>query len=180
MKERVKPVFGRRKVAADKAVVDKNGNAVRSGLRGWLILVGIGVVLTPLRVLAELLNTYLPIFENGSYEILTTPGTEAYHPFWSTLIWGELSFNTIILFAWLYLGYLYFFKKRLFPKVYIWVAVISFAFVLLDASLATVVVTTAEIFNPETIQEFVRAGFLVVVWVPYMLRSKRVKVTFVN
>ena len=56
-------------------------------------------------------KTFLPIFEDGTYELITTLGTEAYHPFWSALIWEEISVNTVIFVASLYLAYLYFSKK---------------------------------------------------------------------
>ena len=164
----------------EKIVIDENGNEVRSGLGGWLILVGLGVVFSPLRLLAEVPKTFLPIFEDGTYEIVTTPGTEAYHPFWSALIWGEISYNTLIFVASLYLAYLYFSKKSLFPKFYTWIAVGSLAFILLDAVLIKVVLPNEPIFDPDTIKEVARSGMVVLVWVPYMMLSKRVKATFVN
>jgi hypothetical protein len=46
------------------------------GLGGWLILVGIGVVLAPVRLLITLVKTYKPIFEDGIWEALTTEGAE--------------------------------------------------------------------------------------------------------
>ena len=164
----------------EKIVVDEDGNEVRSGLGGWLILVGLGVVISPLRLLAEVLETFPPIFENGTYDLITTPGTEAYHPFWSTLIWGEISVNTVIFVASLYLAYLYFSKKSLFPKFYNWIAVGSLAFILLDAVLIKVVLPNEPIFDPDTIKEVARSGIVVLVWVPYMMLSTRVKATFVN
>jgi len=164
----------------EKIIVDEDGNEVRSGLGGWLTLVGLGVVLSPLRLLAEVPSSFLPIFNDGTYAFLTTPGTEAYHPFWSVFIWGEISFNTVIFVASLYLAYLYFSKKTLFPKFYIWIAVGSLAFILLDAVLIKVVLPNEPIFAPDTIKEVARSGIVILVWVPYMLLSKRVKATFIN
>ena len=62
------------------------------GLRGWLIVVGLGVVIWPLRLLAELLPLYYEIFTTGSFEVLTTPGSDAYHPMWAPLIIFETVF----------------------------------------------------------------------------------------
>jgi len=48
------------------------------GLGGWLILVGIGVVLSPIRLLGLIIQVYKPIFEDGTWEALTTVGSESY------------------------------------------------------------------------------------------------------
>ena len=54
------------------------------GLRGWLILIGIGIVVGPFRSIITLIPLYEGIFEGDVWNNLTTPGTSAYHPFWST------------------------------------------------------------------------------------------------
>tara|TARA_B110000503_G_C6907468_1_gene313251 strand:- start:209 stop:529 length:321 start_codon:yes stop_codon:yes gene_type:complete len=74
----------------EKIVIDENGNAIRSGLGGWLIFVGIGLVVSPLRNLSVMFTDFLPMFNNGTYEILTTPDNAAYHPFWGAYLWGEI------------------------------------------------------------------------------------------
>ena len=164
----------------EKIVIDEDGNEIRSGLGGWLILVGIGVVFSPLRMPVEVQRIYLPIFNDGTYDMLSTPGTDAYIPFWSTLIWGEILVTTILFFASIYLAYLFFSKKSLFPKLYIWLAVGSFAFIILDALLVKVIFPNEAMFDPGTIKEIARSGLGILIWVPYMLLSKRVKATFVN
>ena len=161
-------------------VTDEDGNKVRSGLGGWLILVGIGVVLTPFRLLGELGQIYGPFFRDGLHEVLTTPGTDAYHPLWSTIIWGEVIGNAIILLATIYLIFMFFGKKALFPKLYIWIAVGSVVFFVLDALLVKIVLPEVPFFDPDTIKGLVRGVMTLVIWIPYMLLSKRVKVTFVR
>ena len=164
----------------EKIVIDENGNEVRSGLGGWLILVGIGVVFTPVRMLAELGKNHLPMFSDGSYEILTSPGTEFYHPFWSTYLWGGIAFNILFFSASLFLIFLFFSKRKLFPKFYIWLVVGSLAFTIIDAMLIKFVMLPELIFDAETLQQIGGIIVVVLIWVPYMLISKRVKVTFVN
>ena len=164
----------------EKIVIDENGNEVRSGLGGWLILVGIGVVFTPVRMLAELGKNHLPMFSDGSYEILTSPGTEFYHPFWSTYLGGGIAFNILFFSASLFLIFLFFSKRKLFPKFYIWLVVGSLAFTIIDAMLIKFVMLPELIFDAETLQQIGGIIVVVLIWVPYMLISKRVKVTFVN
>jgi hypothetical protein len=71
-------------------------------------------------------------------------------------------------------------KHYLFPKVYISVVVASLAFIPLDAWFTTFVLPNEPMFDPETIKEFSRTLLSGLIWVPYMLVSKRVKTTFVE
>ena len=79
-----------------------------------------------------------------------------------------------------YLIYLYFSKHYLFPKVYIAIVAISLVFIPLDALLATFVLPDEPMFDPDTTKDFARALISALIWVPYMLISKRVKATFVE
>jgi len=150
------------------------------GLGGWLILVGLGVVLGPFRIAVEIGPLFYEILTDGSYELLTTPGSEAYHPMWEPLLIFEIVYNASIILASCYLAFLYFTKHYLFPKVYIALVLFSLVFIPLDAWLASFVLTDEPMFDPETAKEFYRALALAVIWVPYMLRSQRVKATFVE
>ena len=77
------------------------------GLGGWLILVGIGVVISPFRILLTLVQTFKPILEDGTWEAITTIGSDAYHPLWETVIIGEMTFNIVMVILWAYLVYLF-------------------------------------------------------------------------
>jgi len=88
--------------------------------------------------------------------------------------------NSAIVLAHIYLIYLFFSKHYGFPKFYISLIVFSFVFIILDAWAATFVVPDEPMFDPDTIKELSRAAGGVVIWVPYMLMSKRVAATFVE
>lgn len=150
------------------------------GLGGWLILVGLGVIISPLRLSYEFGPMYYSIFTDGSFEILTTPGTEVYHSLWGPLLIGEAFFNSLLLFASVYLVYLFFTKHYLFPKVYIAIVAFSFFFIPLDAWAGSFVIVDEPMFDPATTKEFIRTLVSAILWVPYMLVSKRVKMTFVE
>ncbi len=150
------------------------------GLGGWLILVGLGIVISPIGLLATLVPRYKPIFEDGTWEALTTAGSEVYNPYFSSLLVGEITVNTIIVAASIYLIYLFFSKHYLFPKLYIGIIGASLIFILLDAWLVTKVFPGEPMFDPETTKEFMKSLFPGVIWIPYMLVSKRVRVTFVE
>ncbi len=54
------------------------------------MLVGLGIVLSPLRIVGLVFPAYSEMFSNGSWEILTTPGAEAYDPLWAPFLYGEM------------------------------------------------------------------------------------------
>ncbi|HEB58023.1 MAG TPA: DUF2569 domain-containing protein [Gammaproteobacteria bacterium] len=148
------------------------------GIGGWLILVAIGVVFTPIRIAKFLLETYPPIFREGAWDALTTPGNDAYHPLLATIIGAEMVLNLLLLAASGILLALFFSRKAAFPKWYIGIAVFSLVFIALDAMAIKLVLPDEPMFDPETASELIRSLVTVVIWVPYMLVSKRVKATF--
>lgn len=148
------------------------------GLGGWLVLVGIGIVLSPIRLLVTYVPMYLPIFEDGTWEILTTEGSEAYHILWAPLLIGEIIFNACMIGIFIYLIYLFFSKHYMFPKIFIGVFVVTLIFIPLDAWVVSLIIPNEPIFDPETAKEFGRSLVGALIWVPYMIVSKRVKATF--
>jgi hypothetical protein len=150
------------------------------GIGGWLILVALGVVFSPIRLLAMFIPIYKPIFEDGTWEALTTVGSEAYLPSLSFLLIGEIAFNSAMVLASLYLIYLFFSKHYFFPKLYIALIAVSLIFIPLDAWFVSEIFPNEPMFDQETTKEFMRTLIAAVIWVPYMLVSKRVKATFVE
>lgn len=157
-----------------------NDNNELKGLNGWLILVGIGVVISPIRLLITLVPSYQPIFEDGTWEALTTVGSESYTPYFGSLLIGEMVFNAIMFAASIYLIYLFFSKHHLFPKLYIVIVMATLIFIPLDAWLVTQLFPSLPMFDTETTTEFLRAVLVAAIWIPYMIISKRVKATFVE
>jgi hypothetical protein len=148
------------------------------GVGGWLILVTIGLVVTPIRILVVLLGTYAPIFSGGAWSLLTTPGTEAYNPLWKPILLFEL-FGNAIFFLWsITLLFLLFGHKRIFPKLMIAFYLGSLLFVGIDFLLASAIPAVASKEDASSVGELIRAIFVCVIWVPYFLQSKRVKQTF--
>lgn len=150
------------------------------GLSGWLILVGLGIVFSPIRIIIQVMPTYFEIISNGSWEILTTPGSEAYNPLWAPLLVGEMLINGGLLFTWVFIAYLFFAKKKLFPRFYIGILLFTLAFILIDSAATRSVLPDEPIFDADTLKEFSRSLIATLIWVPYMLVSKRVKATFVK
>ena len=153
---------------------------IPEGLRGWLVLVGLGIILSPLVLMAQVLPTYIQIFSDGSWSALTTPGTQAYNPLWAPILIGELAINSGLVLAWIFISFLYFSKRRTFPKLYISILLFTLALILVDAVVIKSVLPDTPVFDAETAKQFARSLIAVLIWVPYMLVSKRVKATFVK
>ena len=108
------------------------GNKELNGLRGWLILVGIGVLVAPLKTGAVLINTFLPIFSHGMWAILTNPASNAYHPLWGPYILSEVITNIGLFFASSYMILLFFKKSKSFPKWFMAISVLSLLIIFVD------------------------------------------------
>lgn len=157
-----------------------DNNNEPKGLGGWLILVGLGVVFGPIRLMYEFGPLYHSLFSDGGFEYLTTPGTDAYHPLWGPLLVFEAIVNTVLLLALLIMAYLFFSKHYLFPRTYIAIVVFSTGFIVLDAWLGSLIITDEPMLDPTTVKELSRSLFTAAIWIPYMLVSRRVKATFVE
>jgi hypothetical protein len=151
-----------------------------AGLSGWLVLVGLGLVVTPFRLAIFLGTTFPPMFKDGTWETLTTPGPAPYHPLWGPLLIGEIVVNLIFVLTSIYLVYLFFRKSWRFPRLYIAFLAANLVFLLADALAVKVVLPGQPFMDPDTAREFFRSIFAMAVWVPYLIVSKRVKNTFIR
>ena len=150
------------------------------GIKGWLILVGFGVLLSPVRLFFELSQVYLPLFQDGTFQQMILPSSEAYNFPFSMVLLGETIFNLFMIGASLYLIYLFFTKKASFPKLYILILAMTIIFIPLDALLVSWIFPEIEAFDSDTVREITRAVIGGAIWIPYMLVSERVKATFVE
>ncbi|QYF94715.1 DUF2569 domain-containing protein [Massilia sp. PAMC28688] len=148
------------------------------GIRGWLILVALGVVISPFRMAWDMYKNYGAIFGEGTWQALTTPGSDVFHPFWGPFLVSEIVINVALVLAWTYMIHLLFSKKKAFPKWFIWAHVAAPVVVVVDSLGLQVVRPDLPVMDPETRKEMFRAMFALCVWVPYMMMSRRVKATF--
>ena len=150
------------------------------GLRGWLILVGIGVVISPLIQIVLFARNIEVYFSLDAWHNVADPSGAEYHPLFGPLLMFELLGNqTLIAMSFLIL-YLYFAKRSLFPIVFIIGSILTFFFLLTDSIISEQIPMIAEGPDSEQGREIARAFLRGVIWCPYMLKSKRVKATFVN
>jgi hypothetical protein len=148
------------------------------GIGGWLILPVIGLFVFPVRAAMSFVTDYWPIFQDGIWGNLTTPGSEVYNPLWAPLIVGEIFCNVAFLLFDLALLYLLFARSHRFPKAFIVFALANLAFVAGDAAIAWQIPAVAARGLEGVGAEIARTLVVAAVWVPYMLVSRRVRNTF--
>ena len=153
---------------------------VPKGLGGWLTVFILGLAFTVLRINYLLFTTYLPIFRDGTWQALTTPGSDNYHAYWAPLLSFEIVGNIAVIgLAVLTLVFMLQ-KRKLAPRLAIACLATSMLVVLVDYIAADLIPVVAEQDNQDAMRELIRSAFGAMVWIPYFLVSKRVKATFVE
>ena len=150
------------------------------GLGGWLILVAIGLCISPIRLAVTMMNDLLPIFSEGYWEILTTPGSEVYHRLWGPLIIFEIIGNAFFIIFNIILILLFFTKSYRFLTLTIAFLSLNFLFLIGDFFLADLIPAVASEDDGESVKEVFKTVISAMIWIPYLLASKRVKNTFVK
>ena len=157
----------------ERIVKETNENAGLVGIGGWLILVAIGVIAAPILLLSSIRQ-----FEGMLIQLKTTIGVpESY----ITLFESMNFFNYLFLLASFAMVYLFFYKKRNFPKMYIIYSVLS---IIIGSSFIIAMYSILPEYAFFTIWDQLKGTFLTsllssIAWIMYMLTSRRVKNTFV-
>ena len=102
------------------------------GLGGWLILVGIGLFVNPIRLWIGMAQIYQGMKSNGSWELIMSGEADRYYPGIKALILGEFTIYALQITFYIVLITLFFMKKRLFPKLFIAVVVLNCLFCFAD------------------------------------------------
>jgi hypothetical protein len=149
------------------------------GIRGWLILPAIGVALTPLVLLVEAAANLGP-YSSSQWSALTTPGGDSYHALWAPILLGELVFGVAMLVLSVLLLVMFFQRRRRAPLLYI--LMLAGSALGLAASVAALeLMPVGELqASAQDWRDLGRALFSCLIWIPYMLRSRRVKSTFIR
>ncbi|EGQ7649823.1 TPA: DUF2569 domain-containing protein [Vibrio alginolyticus] len=150
------------------------------GISGWLVLVAFGLVVSPFRFYFTTLSMYPGLFENGTWYLLTSPNSAEYVRGFGTLLYSEIVFNLFLFVSLIYLNFLFFSKKSDFPKVYIAISLIGLLFIPINAYFANLLFPQTPLFDGGTIRNFFVSLLSALIWIPYMIKSKRVKNTFIE
>ena len=151
---------------------------IKPGIRDWLLLVVIGLIIQPLVPLYYLFTVYIPIFAEGTWGLITNPNSSNFIPGIGNVIIFEVVFHIVFFCASLFLLALFFTKDKTFPKFYIIYLVSILIYSVIDYALAQSIPSIASQAAENV--NFGQNILAAIVWIPYMMKSKLVKATFVN
>jgi len=151
-----------------------------NGIKGWLVIVAIGVFITPIRMTYELFPYFSTLFENDFLREITNKASSSYNPLLSAVIVGEGITNILMLCGSLYVARLFMTKNYLFPRAFIIFTLAVVAIVPLDGWMIHSLLPQIPVFDNETENSFMRTLVSAFIWIPYMLKSRRVECTFIE
>lgn len=140
------------------------------GLGGWMILPTIVTMLSPVQIILSLLYEFLTMTASG----LWTRAPQALKNFLA----GEIAFSILMALGWIYCVGLLFKKSRRFPAFFIGMFLATFAFNGVDA-LISALVFGAKLTSAD-LKGVIGSAVGCLIWIPYMIVSRRVGNTFVN
>ena len=143
------------------------------GLSGWLIVVGLGLVLGPIRIVGLIYKVNLPFLLSHKNQPFL-----ASHPATELLVSSEVVTNTLFVVLLLILNYLFFARKRTFPT---WMI----AYRILNLGLITINHFLCLAFASSSVSG--KGGLSIAgsilgacILIPYLLVSRRGKATFTH
>lgn len=155
------------------------------GLGGWLLLQVLGLFVSIFVAFRLFMDGSLVLFEPELWVAYTTPGTVFHESLWVPIIViGALVQLAMVIFSVAALVAI-FTKKRFVPKMMIGIYLLGLVLVGVDSLLAAFFVpqidpALAEQVQPESLKKLIGVTISAAIWIPYFLKSKRVKNTFVN
>lgn len=144
------------------------------GLGGWLICYGFGLVISPILIVRTIFSSNLSFLVGPKHQAFLSN-----HPEFTTFIAYEIITNIVFLLALIFLIYLFFSKKRLFPLLMIIYLILHACILIFNHFVFQMVAPSAD-FVVSSVRLLAHTFLNCLVWIPYLLISRRVKVTFVR
>jgi hypothetical protein len=151
-----------------------------SGLGGWLILVQIGLFITLLNLNIQIFQHSLPSFAPDIWNVLTSKVSEVYHPLWAPIIVFEAIYNVLFILFTLFVIVSFYQRKSIVPRLMIIFYGTSFIVGIVDTLLVFQIPLAREADDGSYISDTIRSIITCLIWIPYFLKSERVKNTFIR
>jgi hypothetical protein len=148
---------------------------VKPGIEGWLVLVMLGLLFSPLRYALHIYSE--SYFNVAVWQVLTNAASVSYRPALAGMLVVEMVVNTLFMVYSILLLVLFFQKRTALPRLLIIYYTLNLLFLVVDTAIA-------EYFgfptNSQTYGAVFGSFLTATIWIPYFIKSNRVKRTFVN
>lgn len=151
-----------------------------SGLGGWLVLVQIGLYLTIVMLILQIAVYNLPSFLGETWQLLTSKESLYYDPLWKPLLIFEAVYNVAFFFFTIYILVQFYRKKSMVPRLMIIFYGVSLVIGIVDFIFLNQIALAKELEDGSSIRDLFRSVLTCLIWIPYFLKSVRVRNTFVN
>ncbi|KAB1160311.1 DUF2569 family protein [Tenacibaculum aiptasiae] len=143
---------------------------------GWLVLIGLGLCLSPFRVLFDLFTN--TIYINGDWLTYISSNNLGFNPAIGFLLFLETIINAFLIIYYPLAIILFFKKRSSFPKVHALFLIGFFLFNLIDQLIASYYLNddVSNSISNDLLRMFISCSLIV----PYLLFSDRAKETFVK
>jgi hypothetical protein len=150
------------------------------GLGGWLVVVGFGLCVSLVWRLVTFAKNWEGFFGLSVWQMFAAPGGEHYHGFFAPLLIFEVVGNSFFVCLNALAACLFFRRRRVFPKIYMTLLIGNALFLLMDEVAANSIPYLASQGPSSSSQELARAIMQAIIWCLYIVKSRRVKLTFVR
>lgn len=160
-------------------MTDAPARAAPLTIGGWLVLLGVGIVLAPFLVLLNLTTLWRDVFASGAFDIMSDTTSPDYDPLWPVVLVGELAFQVMMFLATLLLAASFFRRKWAFPRLYLGVNLMALTANLVDIAAVRHLLPELPLFDGATVQTFASLAISLLIWTPYLFLSDRARRTFI-
>lgn len=157
--------------------VPSSSDSYLKGLQGWLIIIGISLVV---RIIIHVVSFFesTDFFNTAVWAVLTIPEQASYNPLWAPAIISSLFFMVSLTALCAVVGILFIQKRQSFPWFMIILICAEFAYALLDTALLKALDVESAPLAAGSTKGLMRSFYAVVIWIPYLFKSRRVAATF--
>lgn len=151
-----------------------------SGLGGWLIIVQFGLLTSLVGLFIQMPEFYASVFDSEYWRALTSKSSELYHPLWGITIVFETLYNTFFIGLLIWSIFMFYRKKSIVPRLLVILYSSQFISTIIDFVLIYQNPIAAQMDDGLLFMQLFRSLVSFAIWVPYFLKSKRVRNTFVR
>ncbi|WP_019027698.1 DUF2569 family protein [Colwellia piezophila] len=146
------------------------------GFNGWLLLLGLGILLSPIRLINNFWTSYAPIIADGTMEDILFNASLGF----KSIVIIEIIANIGFLILSVYLIKLFFKKNVIFPKWYLIFAACTMIFLLADTLILSLMFPNIEFLTTDVQTALASCAVALCLWSPYLYQSTRSKNTFIH